>query len=184
MGPIGSAESPFIFNDAIICLAQSLTEAVNQLSSGLRRARDLIEELGRRENFYLNLAGDSSGRAAGTIFHNTHLTYELPCANCAEKDALAIEFPEYLDATPDKTKNIVRGIPFSEEDFPFSEVLASHSISQSRTGGDSMSGNYHGNRLAVTPHICSASSTPPTRRRPRLRRWQSSKSAKICLVAL
>src|SRR5262245_31663145 len=136
MGLLGSAASPFIFNDAIIGLAQSLTEALNQLSSSLRRPRDLIEELGRRENFYLNLAGDSSGRAAGTIFHNTHLTYELPCANRAEKDALAIEFPEYLDGTPDKAKNMVRGIPLFEEDFPFSEVPASHSISQSRTGGE------------------------------------------------
>jgi hypothetical protein len=126
MGPLRSAASPFIFNDAIIGLAQSLTEAVNQLSSGLRRARDLIEELGRRENFYLNLAGDSSGRAAGTIFHNTHLTYELPCANCAEKDALAIEFTEYLDGTADKAKNMARRVCLFEEDFPFSEVFASH----------------------------------------------------------
>jgi hypothetical protein len=31
---------------------------------------------------------------------------------------------------------MVRGIPLFEEDFPFSEVLASHSISQSRTGGE------------------------------------------------
>jgi hypothetical protein len=52
--------------DAIISLAQSLTEALNQLASGLRRACDLIEELGRRKDFYLNLAGGSSGRAAGT----------------------------------------------------------------------------------------------------------------------
>jgi hypothetical protein len=74
MGPIGSAESPFIFNDAIICLTQSLTEAVNQLSSGLRRARDLIEELGRRENFYLNLAGDSLAVALRGRFSTTPIS--------------------------------------------------------------------------------------------------------------
>jgi hypothetical protein len=45
---VGATASPFIFNDAIISLAQSLTEALDQLASGLRRACDLIEELGRR----------------------------------------------------------------------------------------------------------------------------------------
>src|SRR5262249_43304087 len=126
MDPMALAASPFIFNDAIISLAQSLTEAVNQLASGPRRGRGQIEELGRRENFYLDLAGGSSGRAAGAVFHNTHLTYKLPCANRAEKDALAIEFTEYLDGTAANAKNIARRISLFEEDFPFSEVLASH----------------------------------------------------------
>jgi len=131
---MGSVRSPFIFNDAIIGLAQSLTEAVDQLASGLRRARDLIKELARRESFYLNLAGGPSGRASGTIFHNAHLTYELPCANFAEKDAVAIEFPEYLDDTADKAKNMLRALPLFEEDFSFSELLASHcgSLNQER----------------------------------------------------
>src|SRR5262245_7099949 len=124
MGPMGSAASPFIFNDAIIGLAQSLTEAVNQLASGLWRTRDLIEELRRRENFYLDLAGGSSGRAAGTVFHNAHLAYKLLCANRAEKDALAIDFPEYLDGTADKAKNMARRVSLFKEDLPFSEVLA------------------------------------------------------------
>jgi hypothetical protein len=123
---MGWAATPFIFNDAIIGLAQSLTEAVNQLASGLRRARDLIEELGRRENFYLDLAGGSSGRAAGTVLDNTHLAYKLPCANCTEKDALAIGFAEYLDSTADKAKNMARRVCLFEEDLPFSKVFASH----------------------------------------------------------
>src|SRR5262245_25685066 len=144
MGPTGSAGSPFIFNDAIIGLAQSLTEAVNQLASGLRRARDLIEELGRRENFYLDRAGGSSSRAAGTVFHNTHLPDKLPRANRAEKDALAIEFPEYLDGTADKAKNMARRVPLFEEDFPFSEVLASLAdLSINNEWRILTSGNYH-----------------------------------------
>src|SRR5262245_26977708 len=126
MGPLGSAASPFVFNDAIIGLAQSLTEAVNQLTSGLRRARDLIEELGRRKNFYLDLAGGSSGRAAGAVFHNAHLAYKLPRADCAKKDRLTIEFPKYLNGTAEEPKNTVRRVSLSEEDFPFSEVRASH----------------------------------------------------------
>jgi hypothetical protein len=125
-GPIGSTASPFISNEAIIRLAQSLTEAVNQLASGLRRSHDLIKELGRRENFYFDLAGGSSCRAAGTVFHNAHLAYKLFRANRAKKDALAIEFPKYLNGTPEKAKNIVRRVSLSEEDFPFSEVRAGH----------------------------------------------------------
>src|SRR6516165_10392452 len=54
---MGSAASPFIVDDAIVGLAQPLTEALNQFASGPRRACDLIEELGRREDFYLDLAG-------------------------------------------------------------------------------------------------------------------------------
>ena len=50
---MGRAASPFIVDDAIVGLAQPLTEALNQLASGPRRACDLIEELGRREEFYL-----------------------------------------------------------------------------------------------------------------------------------
>jgi hypothetical protein len=50
---VGRAASPFIVDDAIVGLAQPLTEALNQLASGPRRACDLIEELGRREEFYL-----------------------------------------------------------------------------------------------------------------------------------
>jgi len=52
---MGSAASPFIVDDAIVGLAQPLTEALNQLASGPRRACDLIEELGRREDFDLDL---------------------------------------------------------------------------------------------------------------------------------
>jgi hypothetical protein len=103
----GSAASPFIFNDAIIGLAQSLTEALNQLPSGLRRARNLIQELGRCEDFYLDLAGGSSGSATGAVFHNSHLTYKLPRANPAKKDGLAIEFAEYINGTAEQAKHTV-----------------------------------------------------------------------------
>jgi hypothetical protein len=123
---MGSAASPFIVDDAIVGLAQPLTEALNQLASGPRRACDLIEELGRRKDFYLDLAGGSSGRTAGAVFHNAHLPYKLPCANRAEKDGVAIEFPEYVDGTAEEAKNIVRRISLSEEDLPFGEVRASH----------------------------------------------------------
>jgi hypothetical protein len=47
---------------------------LNQLASGLRRACDLIEEFGRREDFYLDLAGGPSRRTAGAIFHNAHFS--------------------------------------------------------------------------------------------------------------
>ena len=58
----GSAASSFIVDDAIVGLAQPLTEALNQFAGGTRRARDLIEQLGRREDFYFDLAGGSSRR--------------------------------------------------------------------------------------------------------------------------
>jgi hypothetical protein len=54
----------------------------------------VIEELGRREDFYLDLAGGSSRRTAGAIFHNAHLPYKLSRTKRAEKDGVAIEFPE------------------------------------------------------------------------------------------
>jgi hypothetical protein len=80
-------------------LAQSLTEALDQLASGPRRARDLVEELGRRKDFHLDLAGGSSGCVAGAVFEDTHLPNELSRANRAEKDGFAIEFPEDVDGT-------------------------------------------------------------------------------------
>jgi hypothetical protein len=123
---MGSAASPFIVDDAIVGLAQPLTEALNQLASGPRRACDLIEELGRRKDFYLDLAGGSSGRTARAVFHNAHLPYKLPCANRAEKDGVAIEFPEYVDGTAEEAKHTVRRISLSEEDMPFGEVRANH----------------------------------------------------------
>src|SRR5260370_311694 len=108
---MNSAASPFIVDDAIVGPAQPLTKAMNHLASGPRRACDLIEELGRREDFYLDLAGGSSGRIAGAVFHNAHLPDKLPCANRAEKDGVAIEFPEYVDGTAEEAKNTVRRIP-------------------------------------------------------------------------
>src|ERR1700738_189267 len=75
---MGSAASPFIIDDAIIGFAQPLTETLNQLASGLRRACDLVEELGRCEEFYLDLAGGPNGRTAGPVFHDAHLSYKLP----------------------------------------------------------------------------------------------------------
>src|SRR6516165_1938774 len=104
---MGSAASPFIVDDAIVGLAQPLTEALKQLASGLRRACDLIEEFGRREDFYLDLAGGSSRRTAGAIFHNAHFSKKLSYANRAEKDGIAIELPEYIDVTAEQTKNTV-----------------------------------------------------------------------------
>jgi hypothetical protein len=123
---MNSAASPFIVDDAIVGLAQPLTEALNQLASGPRRACDLIEELGRREDFYLDLAGGSSGRIAGAVFHNAHLPNKLPRANRAEKNGVAIEFPEYVDGTAEEAKNTVRRISLSEEEMPFGELRASH----------------------------------------------------------
>src|SRR4029077_6938205 len=96
------------------------------LMSGLRRACNLIEELGRREDFYLDLAGGSSRSHTGAVFHNAHLPDKLSCANRAEKDGVAVEFPEYVDGTAEEAKNTVRWISFSEEDLLFGEVRASH----------------------------------------------------------
>src|SRR5262245_5673145 len=121
-----SAASPFIVDDAIVGLAQPLTEALNQLARGRRRACDMIEEFGRREDFYLHLAGGLCRRTAGAVFHNAHLPYKLSRANRAEKDGVAIEFPEYVDGTAEEAKNAVRWISFSEEDLPLGEVRASH----------------------------------------------------------
>ena len=134
MGSAASA-SPFIVDDAIVGLAQPLTEALNQLARGPRRACDLIEELGRREDFYLDIAGGSSRRIAGAVFHNAHLPYKLSCANRAEKDGIAIEFPEYVDGTADEAKNTVCRVSLSEEDLPCGEVRASHCGSQSPIAG-------------------------------------------------
>src|SRR6516162_277368 len=103
---MGSATSPFIVDDAIVGLAQPLTEALNQLARGPRRACDVIKELGRREDFYLDLAGGSSRRIAGAVFHNAHLPYILSCANRAEKDGIAIKFPEYVDGPLTRRKTL------------------------------------------------------------------------------
>jgi hypothetical protein len=123
---MGSAASPFIFDDAIVGLRQPPTEALDQLANGPRRACDLIEEFGWREDFYLDLAGGSSGRIARAVFDNAHLPYELPGTNCAEKDRLAIDFPEYVDDTAKEAKNTVRRISLSEEDLPLRKVREIH----------------------------------------------------------
>src|SRR5215471_18543960 len=132
---MGSAASPFIVDDAIVGLAQPLTEALNQLASGPWRACDLIEELGRREDFYLDIAGGSSRRIAGAVFHNAHLPYKLSCANRAEKDGVAIEFPEYVDGTADDAKNTVCRVSLSEEDLPCGEVRQGARLSHGREPG-------------------------------------------------
>src|SRR5262249_1945738 len=86
----------------------------------------LIEELGWREDFYLHVAGGPCCRTAGPVFHNAHLPYKLSCANRAEKDGVAIEFPEDVDGTAEEAKTTVRWISFSEEDLLLGEVRASH----------------------------------------------------------
>ena len=96
----------------------------------------MIEELGRREDFYLHLAGGSSRRTAGAVFHNAHLPNKLSCANGAEKDGVAIEFPEYVDGTAEEAKNTVCRVSLSEEDLPFGEVRASHFGPLNRQCGD------------------------------------------------
>src|SRR5262249_50354841 len=129
MGSAPSA-SPFIVDDAIVGLAQPLTEALTQLARGPRRACDLIEERGRREDFYRDIAGGSSRRIAGAVFHNAHLPYKLSCANRAEKDGIAIEFPEYVDGTADDAKTPACRASLCEEDLPCGEVRESHGGSQ------------------------------------------------------
>ena len=125
MGSAASA-SPFIVDDAIVGLAQPLTEALNQLASGPRRADDLIEELGRVEEFGLDLAGGSNGRTARPVFHDSHFPDELPSGDRAEKDEVAIEFSNNVDSTAEYAKNAVRWISLSEEDFPFGKMRAGH----------------------------------------------------------
>jgi hypothetical protein len=158
---MGSAASPFVVDDAIVGLAQPLTEALNQLSRGPRRACDVIEELGRREDFYLDLAGGSCRRTAGAIFHNAHLPYKLSCANRAEKDGVAIEFPEYVDGTAEEAKNTVCRVPLSEEELPVGEVRASHYGPLDRQYGD---GPDEG-KLACLPFFPKPTPTAPDRRR-------------------
>jgi hypothetical protein len=125
-GSMGSATPPFIIDDAVVSLAQPLAEALNQLASGPWRTSNLIEELGWREDFYLDLAGGSGSRIAAAVFHDAHLSDKLPHANCAEKDGVAIEFPEHVDGTAEYPKNTVRRISLLEEDLPFGEVHAGH----------------------------------------------------------
>ena len=67
--------SPFIFNDAIISLAQSLTEALNQLASGLRRACDLIEQLGRRGLTPVRISHRQ--RTAYQLWHTTNKAHAV-----------------------------------------------------------------------------------------------------------
>src|SRR5262249_50780022 len=135
-GPMDSAASPFVVDDAIVGLAQPLTEALNQLSRSPRRACDVIEELGRREDFCLDLAGGSCRRTAGATFHNAHLPDKLSCATRAEKDGAAIEFPEYVDGTAEEAKNTVCRVSLSEENLPLGEVCASHCGPLNRQYGD------------------------------------------------
>ena len=51
---------------------------------------------------------------------------KLSCTNRAEKDGVALEFPEYVDGTAKEAKNTVRRLSFSEEDLLLGEVRASH----------------------------------------------------------
>jgi hypothetical protein len=62
----------------------------------------------------------------GSVFYNAHLSYKLTRANRAEKDGVAIDFPDNIDGTAEETKNTVRRISLSEEDLAFCEVRASH----------------------------------------------------------
>jgi hypothetical protein len=92
------AGSPFIIGNAIVGLAQPLTEALNQLASGPRRANDLIEEFGRVEEFRFDLAGSANGRTARPVFHDAHFPNKLASADPAEQDRFAIEFSNHLDS--------------------------------------------------------------------------------------
>src|SRR5262245_51940202 len=123
--PIGLTAAPFIIDNAIVRLVQPLAEAPYQLASGLRRADDFVEKLGRRENFRLNLTGGSSSRTARAVFEDAHFPDKLPDANPAEKDGIAIEFSKHVDPTAEQAENTVRRIFFSEEDLSFGEMRAS-----------------------------------------------------------
>src|SRR6516225_6756828 len=96
---VRSAASSLILNDAFVGLAQPLTEAFNQLASGWRRANDLIEELGRAEEFRLDIAGGANSRTARLVFDDTHLSDKLSGADRAEQNQVAIEFSDHLDST-------------------------------------------------------------------------------------
>ena len=73
----------------------------------------------------------------GSVFYNAHLSYKLTRANRAEKDGVAIDFPDNIDGTAEETKNTVRRISLSEEDLAFGEVPASHCdpVNREQTGG-------------------------------------------------
>src|SRR5215472_16590846 len=90
------------------------------------RVSDLIEELGRREDFDFDLVGGSSRGIAGPVLDDAHFADKLPRANRAEQDGVSIEFPEYVDGTAEYAKNTVRRVSLSEEDLPFGEVRAGH----------------------------------------------------------
>jgi hypothetical protein len=124
--PLGSAALPFVVDDAIVGLAQPPTESLDQLANDPRGARDLIEEFIWGEDFYFDLTGGASGRIAGAVFHNAHLSYKLPGTDRAEKDGVAIEVSEYFDGTAKEAKNTVRRISLFEEDLPLGKVRAIH----------------------------------------------------------
>jgi hypothetical protein len=88
---MGSVASPFISDDAIVGLAQPLTEALNRLASGLWGACNLIEELGRREEFYVNRAGSSSTARAVALRGRLSTTPISPI-NCPAVLGLAEDF--------------------------------------------------------------------------------------------
>jgi hypothetical protein len=72
------------------------------------------------------LACGASGRVAGAVFYNAHLSNELSRIDRAENYRVPIEVPEYFDGTPKQAKNAVRRISLSEEDLPFGKVQAIH----------------------------------------------------------
>jgi hypothetical protein len=94
-----SAVSPFIIGDAIVGLAQRLTEALNQLASGSRRTNDLIEELSPVEEFRLDLADGSNSRTARSVLHDPHFPDKLPVSDPAEQDDVSVEFSNHVDST-------------------------------------------------------------------------------------
>jgi hypothetical protein len=91
----------------------------------------LIEKLGRGKDFHIDLADGSSGCVAGTIFQDAHLTDELPRADRAEQDGLAIEFAEYVDGTAEYAENTIGWISLTEEDLPVGKVRARHWVALS-----------------------------------------------------